>query len=81
MNQFAPTLFFFFFKAGINSRTSVQFFEPGSVHSGLASGDDCGRAQGVYYVVYILDSLISKTKQESDDEEDDAEGEEEQQQQ
>ena len=35
--------FFFFFLVEISSRTLIPRFRPGSVHSGSASGDDCGR--------------------------------------
>ena len=42
-----PTLHFFFssffFKMEISSRTLIPFFMSGSVYSGSASGDDCGR--------------------------------------
>ena len=33
----------FFFKVEISSRTIIPLFMPGSVHSGSASSDDCGR--------------------------------------
>ena len=36
--------FFFFFKVEISLRTPIPLFRPGSVHSGWASWDDCGRA-------------------------------------
>ena len=36
-------LFFFFFKVEINSRTLLQLFRPGSVHSGSARWDGCDR--------------------------------------
>ena len=36
-------LFFFFFKVAVSSRRLIPFFMPGSVHSGSASWDDCGR--------------------------------------
>ena len=32
-----------FFKLEINSRTLIPLFMPGTVHSGSASSDDCGR--------------------------------------
>ena len=32
-----------FFKSEISSRTLIPLFMPGSVHSGAASSDDCGR--------------------------------------
>ena len=35
--------FFFFFKVAVSSRRLIPFFMPGSVHSGSASWDDCGR--------------------------------------
>ena len=34
---------FFLFEVEISSRTLVSLFTPGSVHSGSASLDDCGR--------------------------------------
>ena len=34
---------FFFFKVEISSRKLISLFVPGSVHSGSASRDDCGR--------------------------------------
>ena len=44
MNQSAPALFFFFFLVKINSHTPIALLRAGSVHIGLASRDDCGRA-------------------------------------
>ena len=43
--QSLPAFFFppFFFKMEISSRTLIPYFMPGSVHSGPASLDDCGR--------------------------------------
>ena len=38
-----PVLFFFFFKVEISLCTLIPLFMPGSVHSGSASSDDCGR--------------------------------------
>ena len=35
--------FFFFSKVDISLHTLIQLFRPGSVHSGSASWDDCGR--------------------------------------
>ena len=39
-HSFPPALFF---KVVISSRTLIPLFKPGSVHSGSASCDDCGR--------------------------------------
>ena len=38
-----PTLFFFFVEVETRSRALVPLFRSGSVHSGLASWDDCAR--------------------------------------
>ena len=38
-----PVLFLFFFKVEISFHTLIPFFRPGSVHSGSAIRDDCGR--------------------------------------
>ena len=45
VRPFIPCLrfFFFFFKVEISSRTLIPLFRPGSVHSGYAPLDDCGR--------------------------------------
>ena len=42
--HFPPALFFFFFfNVEINLRTLIPILRPESVHSGSASGVDCGR--------------------------------------
>ena len=45
-NLFPACAFFFlfFFKVEIRSRTLIPLLRPGSIHSGSASSDDCGRA-------------------------------------
>ena len=40
---FSFLFFFFFLEVGIRSRTVIPLFMPGSVPSGWASWDDCGR--------------------------------------
>ena len=40
---FKPASFFFFFEVEISSLTLIPLYRPGSVHSGSASSDDCGR--------------------------------------
>ena len=42
-HSFPPQHFFFFLEVEISSRTLIPLFMPGSVHSGSASWDDCGR--------------------------------------
>ena len=39
----SPSALFFFFVVEISLRVLVPLFRPGSVHSGLASYDDCDR--------------------------------------
>ena len=39
----SPPALFFFFKVETSSRIRIPLFIPGSVHSGSASWDDCGR--------------------------------------
>ena len=41
-NLFPTSAFFFFFKVEIRSCTLIPLLRPGSVHSGLASWEDCG---------------------------------------
>ena len=43
INYSFPACAFFFFKVGISSRILIPLFRLGSVHSGAASRDDCGR--------------------------------------
>ena len=42
-NSFPACTFFFFFKVEISSCVLIPLFRPGSVHSGLASWDNCDR--------------------------------------
>ena len=43
VRSFIPCLHFFFFEVEISLRTLIPLFMTGSVHSGWASWDDCGR--------------------------------------
>ena len=42
-NHSFPGCAFFFFEVEISLRTLIPLFEPGSVHSGSVSQDNCGR--------------------------------------
>ena len=42
-HSFPACAFKFFFLVEMNSRTLIPLFTPGSIHSGSASRDDCGR--------------------------------------
>ena len=42
-SSFPACAFFFFFEREISSRSLIPLFVQGSVHSGSASWDDCGR--------------------------------------
>ena len=50
----ACAFFFFFFSVESSSGTLIPLFRPGSVHSGLASCDDCGRVINRFLIVPTL---------------------------
>ena len=61
-HSFSASAFFvvlFCFEVDISSRTLIALFRPGSVHSGIASYDDCGWVfPDIYALIHCIYALV-----------------------